>query len=106
MCAGAQGKFWQMHDALFAHQSAWEEKHPAVAALDSLANSVGVDTVALGRCVTQHLAHALIDADIARAEHAGARSTPTVIIGSKILIGVQPLANYRRIIDSALVATK
>jgi protein-disulfide isomerase len=106
MCAGAQGKFWAMHDVLFSAQNAWEEKHPAVPALDSLANSVGVDTVALDRCVTQHVANALIDADISRAEHAGARSTPTVIIGSKILIGVQPLANYRRIIDSALATTK
>ena len=106
MCAGAQGKFWPMHDVLFSSQSAWEERRPAVQAIDSLANSVGVDTAALDRCVTQHVANALIDADMARAEHAGARSTPTVIIGSRILIGVQPTANYRRAIDSALATTK
>jgi protein-disulfide isomerase len=106
MCAGAQGKFWPMHDVLFTSQSAWEEKHPAAQAIDSLANSVGVDTVALNRCVTQHVANALIDADISRAEHAGARSTPTVIIGSRIMIGVQPTASYRHALDSALATTK
>ena len=106
MCAGVQGKFWPMHDVLFSSQSAWEEKHPAEPAIDSLANSVGVDTVALDRCVTQHVTKALIDADVARADHAGARSTPTVIVGSKIMIGVQPTANYRRAIDSALATTK
>jgi protein-disulfide isomerase len=106
MCAGAQGKFWPMQDVLFSSQSAWEEKRPPVPALDSLANSVGVDTVALDRCVTQHVANGLIDADMARAEHAGTRSTPTVIIGSRVLIGVQPTANYRRAIDSALAITK
>jgi protein-disulfide isomerase len=106
MCAGAQGKFWPMHDILFSSQSAWEEKHPAEPAIDSLANSVGVDTTALDRCVTQHVAKAVIDADVARADHAGARSTPTVIVGSRILVGVQPTANYRRAIDSALATTK
>jgi protein-disulfide isomerase len=106
MCAGAQGKFWPMHDVLFSSQSVWEEKRPPVQAVDSLANSVGVDTVALDRCVTQHVAKPLIDADIERADRAGARSTPTVIIGSKILIGVQPTANYRLAIDSALATTK
>ncbi len=106
MCAGAQGKFWPMHDVLFSSQSVWEEKRPPVPAIDSLANSIGVDTVALDRCVTQHVAHALIDADVARADRAGTRSTPTVIIGSRVLIGVQPTANYRRAIDSALATTK
>ena len=106
MCAGAQGKFWPMHDALFAAQSAWEEQHPAVHVIDSLATTVGVDTVALDRCVSQHVAKPLIDADQDRAERAGARSTPTVIIGSKILVGVQPLANYRRELDSALAKAK
>jgi protein-disulfide isomerase len=106
MCAGAQDKFWPMHDVLFSSQSTWEEKLPPVRALDSLANSVGVDTVALDRCVTDHLAKPLIEADIARADHAGARSTPTVIVGSKILIGVQPTVNYRHAIDSALATTK
>lgn len=106
MCAGAQGKFWPMHDILFASQDAWVEQHPAVRAIDSLASSVGVDTVALDRCVTTHASKGLIDSDIDRSEHAGARSTPTVIIGTKVLIGVQPTANYRRAIDSALAAAK
>jgi protein-disulfide isomerase len=106
MCAGAQGKFWPMHDALFSAQDAWAEQHPAAHVIDSLATTVGVDTVALDRCVAQHVSKALIDADADRAERAGARSTPTVIIGSKVLVGVQPLANYRRALDSALATAK
>ena len=106
MCAGAQGKFWPMHDVLFSAQEAWAEQHPAVHVIDSLAATIGVDTVALDRCVSQHVSKALIDADADRAERAGARSTPTVIIGSKVLVGVQPLANYRRELDSALAKAK
>jgi protein-disulfide isomerase len=106
MCAGAQGKFWPMHDVLFSAQEAWAEQHPAVHVIDSLATTIGVDTIALDRCVSQHVSKALIDADADRAERAGARSTPTVIIGSKVLVGVQPLANYRRELDSALAKAK
>jgi len=106
MCAGPQGKFWPMHDVLFASQDAWAEQRSAGRAIDSLASSVGIDTVALDRCVTQHAAKGLIAADIDRSERAGARSTPTVIIGTTVLIGVQPTANYRRAIDSALAAAK
>jgi protein-disulfide isomerase len=106
MCAGAQGKFWQMHDALFAGQEAWAEQHPAARAIDSLASGAGVDSVALNRCVAQHAAKRLIDADIDRGEHAGVKSTPTVLIGGTLLLGVHPIADYRRTLDSALAAAK
>jgi len=106
MCAGAQGKFWPMHDALFTGQEAWAEKHPAGRAIDSLASGAGVDTAALNQCVAQHAAKALIDADLDRGEHAGVRSTPTVLIGNTLLLGVHPIADYRRTLDSALAAAK
>jgi protein-disulfide isomerase len=106
MCAGAQGKFWPMHDALFATQDAWADKHPPSAVFDSVARAVGVDTVALDRCVASHAAHALIEADHDRAEQAGVSATPTIIIGSRVLPGVEPTDAYRHILDSALAAAR
>ena len=106
MCAGVQGKFWPMHDALFAGQDAWAEQHPATRAIDSLASKVGVDTVALDRCVAQHVTKALIAADADRGDRAGVHSTPTVLIGGTLLLGVRPIEDYRRTLDSALAAGK
>jgi protein-disulfide isomerase len=106
MCAGAQDKFWPMHDALFATQDAWATRHPPTAALDSIAYTVGVDTVAFDRCLATHATRPLIEADIDRGDRAGVRSTPTVIIGSKLLVGVQPIENYRHALDSALATSK
>ena len=63
MCAGAQGKFWQMHDGLFAAQERWEDKHPPTAVLDSVAHAIGVDTTAMNACMTSPAVHALIEAD-------------------------------------------
>lgn len=106
MCSGVQGRFWPMHDALFVAQHAWAERKPAGPALDSIARSVGVDITALDRCVSSHAARALIQADVDRSEKAGVNSTPTVIIGGRLLIGVQPTENYRHALDSALAAAK
>ena len=43
MCAGAQNKFWPMHDALFATQTRWENLPSPAPVFDSLAQSTGVD---------------------------------------------------------------
>jgi protein-disulfide isomerase len=102
MCAGAQGKFWSMQDALFTKQSQWVARQGALAALDSIASSVGVDVPAMNACVAAHAPDALIEADHDRAERAGVHATPTIIIGQELLTGVQPTANYRRVLDSAL----
>jgi protein-disulfide isomerase len=104
MCAGAQGKFWQMQDALFASQDQWAEKQPAAPVLDSVAHSIGVDTTALDQCVSSKTVHDLIEADRDRAERAGVNATPTIIIGDRVLPGVQPIQNYQHILDSALAA--
>src|SRR5579871_5475027 len=71
MCAGLQGKFWPMHDALFVAQDRWAPRVPVLPALDSVAASVGVDTQAVNRCVAAHLPDAMIEADRDRGEHAG-----------------------------------
>jgi protein-disulfide isomerase len=106
MCAGAQGKFWQMQDALFASQDRWAEKQPAAPVLDSVAQSLGVDTTALDRCVGSKSVHDLIDADRDRAERAGVSATPTIIIGDQLLQGVEPIQNYQHVIDSALASKR
>jgi protein-disulfide isomerase len=106
MCAGLQGKFWPVHDALFASQKAWAERPGAQPMLDSIASTVGVDTAALNKCVTSHASRPLIMADIDRSERAGADATPTIIIGSAVTPGVRPTASYRHDLDSAVAAGK
>ncbi len=106
MCAGAQGKFWQMHDGLFAAQARWEDKHPPTAVLDSVAHAIGVDTTAMNACMTSPAVHALIEADRDRAEQSGVNATPTIIIGRSVMPGVAPIQNYRRALDSALAGSR
>jgi protein-disulfide isomerase len=103
MCAGAQNKFWEMHDALFTTQRSWENLPSPQKMFDSLAVAQGVDLAAFQKCVSGHLTKPMIEADIDRATKQGVESTPTFLIGGMMVTGAQPLANFRRAIDSALV---
>jgi protein-disulfide isomerase len=63
MCASVQGKFWQMHDALFSSQTTWESLPNPSATFSSLAGQSGVNMPAWNKCVTEHLTLLLILAD-------------------------------------------
>src|SRR6266550_9370374 len=106
MCAGAQGKFWQMHDALFITQNKWEAMSSPAVMFDSLAQSNGLDMKRWRACVSSGEMKPLIEADHDRASRAGATATPSFMIGDKILTGAQPLDELRKAIDSALVNSK
>lgn len=102
MCVAAQGKFWPMHDALFATQKSWETLSDPSRYLDSLAVSIGVDSAAYHGCVSKHEMRALIQADIDRATSSGVNSTPSFNIGGEMIAGAQPTEVFRKAIDSAL----
>ena len=106
MCAGAQDKFWQMHDALFTTQTRWESLDTPGAVFDSLAQATGVDMKRWRDCVSSGKMRPLIDADHDRAQRAGASATPSFMIGNKLLTGAQPLDELRKAIDSAAVKTR
>jgi len=106
MCAGAQGKFWEMHDALFNTQSRWEALPVPASFFDSLARAQGVQVTRWRQCVQSGKMKSWIQADHDRAQAAGAGSTPSFMIGDKLLVGAQPIEEFRRAIDSAMVKSK
>ena len=106
MCAGAQGKFWEMHDALFQTQNIWESMVSPTATFDSLANANKLDMPRWRSCVKSGIMKPLIQADHDRASQAGANATPSFMIGDQLLTGAQPIGALAQAIDSALAKTK
>jgi protein-disulfide isomerase len=104
MCAAAQDKFWQMHDALFASQDKWAGLPDPKPVLDQVASSVGADMTSLRACVSQHKMLPMIEADHEKLSKAGVRATPSFFIGSQMLEGVQPASEMRKALDAALSA--
>jgi protein-disulfide isomerase len=102
MCASAQGKFWQYHEALFATQKEWESLPTPAAVLDSIAGAVGLDKAAWKQCVQSGKLKPLIMADRDRAAAAGVQSTPSFLIGDRVLLGVQPMEILRAALDSEI----
>lgn len=106
MCAGAQGRFWAMHDGLFESQRRWAPLPNAATVFDSVARAKGVDVAAMRRCIEGGATRALIRADAERAQESGVEATPSFIIGGDILVrGAQPIETFRRAIRQKLSAT-
>lgn len=105
MCAAAQDKFWQMHDALFATQERWAPMEKPAALIDSLAVAVGVDPNAWRACMRSGVMRRLVNADRTRASTAGAGSTPIFFVGNSPIQGAAPIGVFRAAIDRALGRT-
>ena len=102
MCAGVQGRFWEMHDALFRTQSRWAPMADPTALFDSLATSVGAELAPFRSCVESKATRPMIEADAARVSDAGVQATPTFFVGDQKIEGAVPLADLRLALDRAL----
>ena len=101
MCAGAQGRFFEYAEQVFATQDRWSEMPSPTAVFDSLAAPAGVDAAQLSQCVADGVMEPLVSADYERAVQTGVRSTPSFIIGNQRLEGVQPVETLRAAIEAA-----
>ena len=100
MCTAVQGKFWPMHDALFAGQEHWESLPNPAPTFESLAASTGVNLPAWQRCMKEHQTLPLIQADRDRISAAHVNSTPTFFVGDQMLAGADK--NVALAIDAPL----
>ena len=82
--AGAQGKFWQMHDYLFEHQQALDDAH-----LVHYAVALRLDEETFKREMTTHVHANRVREDFLSGVHSGVNGTPTFYIN-----GVRHDASY------------
>ncbi|MEP7382965.1 MAG: thioredoxin domain-containing protein [Gemmatimonadota bacterium] len=101
MCAGAQGKFWEMHDRIFQTQSEWSALPSSEAYFEQAAVGVGVSEAEYKACIRDHVMRPMIAADAERATTGGAGSTPTFFIGNQIIAGAQKIVAFRAAIAKA-----
>jgi NhaA family Na+:H+ antiporter len=74
-CAGAQGKFWEMLDFIFAHQGALEEHH-----LIAYASGLGLDKERFTQDLSGHVFAQRVDEDLQSGVRSGVNGTPTFFI--------------------------
>ena len=106
MCAGVQGKFWELHESLFQSQPKWADLKSPLAVFDSLARAAKVEPKGWNNCMSTHATAKLIQADRDRSSQAGVESTPTFFIGDRALAGAYPPDTFRVVLDQAIAKAK
>lgn len=106
MCAAAQGSFWAFHDSLFAAQEEWAPMRDPTPVFDRIAGTMGLDLSAYRLCLEHDVMRPLIAADQQRFRNAGIRSTPSFVIGNRMLEGALPFRNLAAVLDSAIAAAR
>jgi protein-disulfide isomerase len=105
MCAGAQGKFWEFHEALFATQQTWTGMPPGTPFFNTIIAGSKVDEPSFRECMRNHTMRPLVQADYQRAMDAKVRSTPTFFVGDEMrLEGAVPTAPFRDSVAKAVRA--
>jgi protein-disulfide isomerase len=105
-CAGEQGKYWEMHDRLYANQRAFEP-------WTDHAKAIGLDVPKFEECLNSDREAAEIRRDMDEATKAGVNGTPAFFFAytnpnsSKVttamrLTGAQPFAGFKAAIDKLL----
>lgn len=101
MCAGKQGRFWQMHDQLFGNQRKLE---PQI--FTKLASEIGLSLPAFDNCFAAHDTEAQVRGDQDLAKEMGLQGTPTLFVNGRLIIGELSSRAVSRVIDSELFAIK
>jgi protein-disulfide isomerase len=95
--AGEQGKFWEMHDKLFANQQAL-----GAAEIEKYAGEIGLDIARWKASMEGPKGKARVEADKQLAAQFGASGTPTFFLNGRTLVGAQPFNAFKTVIDDEI----
>lgn len=99
-CAGAQGKFWEYHDKLFASSDLSAQQ------LGTFADDLGLDRKKFDECLTKDTFVPAIDKDLAEGNDLGINGTPVFYVNGRLLDGAQPFEKFQEVIDEELSSVK
>jgi protein-disulfide isomerase len=97
LAAHKQGKFWQMHDAMFSLQGNLSRQR-----ILALANGIGLDMNRFQADLGSPDIKRAVDKEIAEGEHIGVDSTPTLFVDGRRFNGALTVAGLKPIIDAQL----
>lgn len=106
VCAGAvAGKFWPMHDRVFASQDEWMRAAQPGVIFDRLAREVGVPADTFSDCTSADRAAALILQDVIFAVSAGVNGTPAFNINDEqSVMGLKTFEEWTELLERAVKA--
>lgn len=97
-CAQKQGKFWEMHDQIFANQ-----KNLSSDLYLALAEAVGLDKNKFVSCVNNHETLKLIEADLKEGTALGVNGTPYFYVNKYLFTELPTYEQLKKIINDELI---
>jgi protein-disulfide isomerase len=97
LAANEQGKFWEMHDKLFANQQALDRPN-----LEKYAEELGLNMAKFKAALDSGKFKDRVDKEAKEGNSFGATGTPTFFINGHILVGAQPFDAFKTAIDAEL----
>ena len=85
-CAGEQGRFWEMHEMLFANQKALGFDF-----LQDYAGKIGLDQNQFMDCMESGRTAALVKQDMSDGMKYGVNGTPTFFVNQRMVVGLAGL---------------
>lgn len=97
--AGSQGKFWEMHDLLFANQNNLSES-----TLQSLVDQLGLSEVKMQQASSNGTLRSIVDGDFAGGIRSGVNGTPTFFLNGDRYDGPVDFESFVALIDQVLIS--
>jgi protein-disulfide isomerase len=102
--AALQGKFWEMHKALFDSQSEWSRQR-GLGAFEAIAQSIGLDMEQYRTDVESDSVKEAVSEDSDFAVEHGLNSTPTFYLNGKKITNPQSYEAFRELIAAEIAQT-
>ncbi|MBI4010206.1 MAG: DsbA family protein [Candidatus Aenigmarchaeota archaeon] len=104
-CAFEQGKYWEMHDIIFAKQNDWAGNSKPFDLFKQYATQIpGLDANKFNSCVDSAKYRNEVQGDIQEGGTAGVSGTPTFFVNGLEVVGAQPYSVFQQVIDAELAA--
>jgi protein-disulfide isomerase len=97
LAANEQGKFWEMHDKLFANQQALDRP-----SLEKYAEELGLNMAKFKAALDSGKYKDRVDRETKEGGSFGVTGTPTFFVNGKKLVGAQPFDAFKTAIDAEL----
>jgi len=97
LAAHEQGKFWEMHDKMFANQQGLDRP-----SLEKAAEEIGLNMGKFKQALDSGKFKDQVKKEMDYGQKIGVRGTPAFFINGKFLSGAQPVDRFKALIDEAL----